>query len=237
MPPIELKLIIEALLFCSEKPLSVAQLQQQLVMRASECSELTDSVDMLPSDMQNTASGMQELASHELESAAVEPVVTVYGQPAQVPIPLATADEIRQALSALQADYQDRGVQLQEVASGFRFQSSIEVTPWVLQAKSQKAPRYSRALLETLAIIAYKQPITRAEIEDVRGIAVSSHIIRTLQERDWVRVVGHKEVPGKPALLATTRGFLDYFNLRYLQDLPALVDLRQPVTEATDITV
>ncbi len=236
MPPIELKLIIEALLFCSEKPLSVAQLQQQLVMRASDCSELTDPVDV-PSNMQNTLSGMQGLVRHELESAAVEPVVTVYGQPAQVPIPLATADEICQALSALQSDYQGRGVQLQEVASGFRFQSSIEVTPWVLQAKSQKAPRYSRALLETLAIIAYKQPITRAEIEDVRGIAVSSHIVRTLQERDWVRVVGHKEVPGKPALLATTRGFLDYFNLRYLQDLPALADLRQPVTEATDITV
>jgi segregation and condensation protein B len=221
MLAIELKFIIEALLFCSDKPLGIAQLQQQLVMRASEVNEQESESDTPQAD--------EAVDQSNLPSASA----------VQTSIPLATADEIRQALVDLQADYAGRGVQLLEVASGFRFQTHEQVTPWVLQAKSQKAPRYSRALLETLAIIAYKQPITRAEIEDVRGIAVSSHIIKTLQERDWVRVVGHKDVPGKPALLATTRGFLDYFNLRYLQDLPALADLQQVLTEnqTTEITV
>ena len=223
MLAIELKFIIEALLFCSDKPLSISQLQQQLVMRASETTESMDAEEAVPEEA-NTLTEVNAASARE-------------HQPAQVSIPLATADEIRQALHQLQVDYQGRGVQLLEVASGFRFQTTTAVTPWVLQSKSQKTPRYSRALLETLAIIAYKQPITRAEIEDVRGIAVSSHIVKTLQERDWVRVVGHKDVPGKPALLATTRGFLDYFNLRYLQDLPALSDLRQPVTEAKEMTV
>jgi segregation and condensation protein B len=220
MLSIELKFMIEALLFCSDKPLSINQLQQQLVMRSSEVNDALD-IEDISADSSNP-------------EASITPSES---QPAQVPIPLATADEIRQALRALQADYLGRGVQLLEVASGFRFQTSPAVTPWVLQAKSQKTPRYSRALLETLAIIAYKQPITRAEIEDVRGIAVSCHIIKTLQERDWVRVIGHKDVPGKPALLATTRGFLDYFNLRYLQDLPALTDLRQAVTETKEMMV
>lgn len=221
MLPIELKFMIEALLFCSDKPLSISQLQQQLVLRASENKESAD--EALPGDDSDN------------------PALDTFASPNQnqslpVPIPLATADEIRQALHALQLDYQGRGVQLCEVASGFRFQTNLAVTPWLLQTKSQKAPRYSRALLETLAIIAYKQPITRAEIEDVRGIAVSSHIIKTLQERDWIRVVGYKDVPGRPALLATTRSFLDYFNLRYLQDLPALSELQQPVTEAAEMT-
>ncbi|MCC2615268.1 SMC-Scp complex subunit ScpB [Aestuariibacter halophilus] len=127
-------------------------------------------------------------------------------------------DEI---LQELVQDYQSRGVQLVEVASGYRFQSMDSLSPWLSRLWQEHAPRYSRALMETLALIAYRQPITRGEIEDVRGVAVSSHIVKTLTERGWVKVVGHKEVPGRPALLATTKAFLDYFGLRSLAELPA----------------
>ncbi|MCV2883866.1 SMC-Scp complex subunit ScpB [Aestuariibacter sp. AA17] len=123
-------------------------------------------------------------------------------------------------LSELQQDYSERGVVLVEVASGFRFQSLDSLSPWLSKMWQDHAPRYSRALLETLALIAYRQPITRGEIEDVRGVSVSSNIIRTLTEREWIKVVGHKEVPGRPALYATTKAFLDYFNLKSLSELP-----------------
>jgi len=134
--------------------------------------------------------------------------------------------QIRAALESLKEDYQGRGIELVEVASGFRLQSHASVSDWVSNLFQEKAPRYSRALLETLVLIAYRQPITRAEIEDVRGVAVSSNIIKTLQERQWVKVLGHKEVPGRPALLGTTKEFLDYFNLKKLDDLPALADIK-----------
>jgi segregation and condensation protein B len=135
-------------------------------------------------------------------------------------------DEIRQALEALREDYQDRGVQLKEVASGYRMQVAEDNAPWVARLWEEKPPRYSRALLETLVLIAYRQPITRGEIEDIRGVSVSSHIIKTLLEREWVRVLGHKDVPGKPAMYGTTREFLDYFNLKSLDELPALSDIK-----------
>jgi len=134
--------------------------------------------------------------------------------------------QIREALDSLKADYEGRGIELVEVASGFRLQSHSSVSDWVANLFQEKAPRYSRALLETLVLIAYRQPITRAEIEDVRGVAVSSNIIKTLQERKWVKVLGHKEVPGRPALLGTSKEFLDYFNLKKLDDLPALADIK-----------
>jgi len=130
------------------------------------------------------------------------------------------------AFNALQQDYQGRGIELQEVASGLRFQVSQSVTNWVARLQEDRPQRYSRALLETIAIIAYRQPVTRGGIEDVRGVAVSSHIIKTLQEREWVRVVGHLDVPGRPALYATTRQFLDYFNLKNLNDLPPLSEIK-----------
>lgn len=135
-------------------------------------------------------------------------------------------DALKDALLALQADYEGRGIELIEVASGWRLQSRSQMEPWVSRLFQEKTPRYSRALLETLVLIAYRQPITRGEIEDVRGVAVSSNIIKTLQEREWVREVGHKDVPGKPALLGTTRQFLDYFNLKRLEDLPSLGELK-----------
>ncbi len=134
--------------------------------------------------------------------------------------------EIRSALDQLQLDYQDRGIEIVEVASGFRVQARDDYAEWINRLFDERPPRYSRALLETLAIIAYRQPITRAEIEEIRGVSVSSGIIKTLQERDWIKTVGHRDVPGKPSLLATTKAFLDYFNLKKLSDLPALADIK-----------
>jgi segregation and condensation protein B len=134
--------------------------------------------------------------------------------------------ELVEAFKSLQADYQGRGIELQEVASGLRFQVSQSVTSWVARLQEERPQRYSRALLETIAIIAYRQPLTRGDIEEVRGVAVSTQIIKTLQEREWVRVVGHRDVPGHPALYATTRQFLDYFNLKSLDQLPPLSELK-----------
>jgi len=134
--------------------------------------------------------------------------------------------DIKAALEDLGKEYEGRGIELVEVASGYRLQSHSSVSDWVANLFQEKTPRYSRALLETLVLIAYRQPITRAEIEDVRGVAVSSNIIKTLQEREWVKVLGHKDVPGRPALLGTTKEFLDYFNLKKLDDLPALADIK-----------
>lgn len=130
------------------------------------------------------------------------------------------------ALLELQRDYAGRGVELAEVASGFRLQVPPAFTPWISRLWQERATRYSRALLETLALIAYRQPITRGEIEEVRGVSVSSTLIKTLLERGWVKVLGHREIPGRPALYGTTWAFLDHFNLKSLADLPPLADLR-----------
>jgi segregation and condensation protein B len=135
-------------------------------------------------------------------------------------------DEVRQAIAALQEDYAERGLELVQVASGYRIQVGQAMEPWVSRLTEEKPARYSRALLETLALIAYRQPITRGEIEDIRGVSVSSSIVKTLQEREWVRIVGHRDVPGRPAMYGTTKQFLDYFNLKGLDDLPTLMELR-----------
>lgn len=139
---------------------------------------------------------------------------------------LVNREDARLALSALDEKSQDRGFELVETASGYRYQTRHEYSRWVSRHWDEKPARYSRALLETLALIVYRQPVTRAEIEDIRGVAVSSHIIKTLQERDWIRVVGHKEVPGRPSLLGTTRQFLDYFNLKSLDEMPSLGEIK-----------
>jgi len=143
-------------------------------------------------------------------------------------------EAVREALQALGEDCATRGIELKEVASGFRLQVKQELAPWVSRLYEERAPRYSRALLETLVLIAYRQPITRGEIEDIRGVTVSTNIIKTLQDREWIRVVGHREVPGKPALYGTTREFLDYFNLKSLGDLPSLAEIRSLDTIADD---
>ena len=130
------------------------------------------------------------------------------------------------ALEALAQDYADKSVELKEVSSGYRFQVRKEYADWVSRLWEEKPARYSRALLETLSLIAYKQPITRGEIEKIRGVSVSAQIMKTLQEREWVHVVGHRDVPGKPAIYATTKEFLDYFNLASLEELPTLAEIR-----------
>ncbi len=135
-------------------------------------------------------------------------------------------EAVRAVLSELEQEYERRGVELVEVASGFRLQIRRELSPWISRLWEERASRYSRALLETLALIAYRQPITRGEIEEVRGVSVSSSIVKTLLERGWIKVIGHREVPGRPALYGTTRAFLDYFNLKNLSDLPPLAELR-----------
>jgi len=133
---------------------------------------------------------------------------------------------IQAALEALQADCEGRGIELVEVASGWRYQVRADVHPWVARLWTERQTRYTRATLETLALIAYRQPITRGEIEQVRGVATSSNIIKALEEREWIRVVGHRDVPGRPELLGTTKAFLDYFGLKRLDELPPLSELK-----------
>ena len=140
-----------------------------------------------------------------------------------------TSRYVQLLLAEIRQDYSSRGVELKEVASGWRFQARQEYAEELSRLWSERAPRYSRAVMETLTLIAYRQPITRAEIEALRGVAVSSQIVNTLKERGWVRSIGHKEVAGRPELLATTREFLDYFNLQSLEQLPELDPELQPL--------
>lgn len=147
------------------------------------------------------------------------------------------AEELQAALENLQASYEGRGVELRQVASGWRVQIRPQHAGVVSRLWQERPSRYSRALLETLALIAYRQPITRGEIEDIRGVTVSTTIMRTLHERNWIRIVGHREVPGRPELLGTTREFLDYFGLKSLDDMPTLAELRdlEDIKEQLDL--
>lgn len=177
---------------------------------------------------------MSEPYPAERLSAIIEALLLAAGQPMTVNQIASifeeherpTSSEIARALTLLGERCSDRGVELREVASGFRLQVREQYMTWVSRLWEERPQRYSRALLETLALIAYRQPITRGDIEDVRGVSVSSNIIRTLQEREWIRVVGHRDVPGKPALFGTTKAFLDYFNLASLDDLPTLAEIK-----------
>ena len=143
---------------------------------------------------------------------------------------------LKRVLEVLAADYQGRGIELKEVATGYRVQVKGTMTDWLQPLWEERAPRYTRALLETLALVAYRQPITRAEIEEVRGVVVSTNIVRTLLERNWIRVVGHRDVPGKPAMFGTTREFLEYFGLKRLEDLPTLAELKDGMPELSPQT-
>jgi segregation and condensation protein B len=137
-----------------------------------------------------------------------------------------THEELARSLEQLSDECAERGIELKEVASGFRYQVRQDVHPWVARLWTERQTKYSRALLETLSLIAYRQPITRGEIEQIRGVSVSTNIVKTLEEREWIRVVGYRDVPGKPELFGTTRHFLDYFNLKSLDELPALAEIR-----------
>lgn len=143
-----------------------------------------------------------------------------------------TSNEIKEALKSIEEKYSENSVELVKVASGYRLRIRQEYSPWVAKLWEAKPQRYSRALLETLALIAYKQPITRGEIEEVRGVSVSSQIIRTLLDRSWIKVVGHRDVPGRPALFSTTKDFLDDLNLSKLSDLPELPEIQNIPEEA-----
>lgn len=146
-------------------------------------------------------------------------------------------DQLRKVLKELAIDYEGRAIELKELASGYCLQTKAEFSPWINNLNAEKPAKYSRALLETLAIIAYQQPVTRADIEDIRGVSVNSAIMKTLIEREWIRIAGHRDVPGKPAVYATTKTFLDYFNLKSLNELPALQEsidfapVEEPLTE------
>lgn len=144
---------------------------------------------------------------------------------------------IEQALDLLESESEGHGYELKRVASGYRFQVKQDLSRWIGKLWKERAPRYSRALLETLSLVAYRQPITRGEIEDIRGVAVSTQIIKTLLEREWVKVVGHRDVPGRPAIYATTRGFLDYFNMKSLDQLPPLAEIRDLNTISREFNI
>jgi segregation and condensation protein B len=171
--------------------------------------------------------------SSELKNI-IEAALLVAGQPLTIDRMAAmfpeesqpTRDEIRAVLKLLEEEYRGRGFELKQIERGYRLQTRDKYSPWLSKLVEERPARYSRALLETLAIIAYRQPVTRGDIEDIRGVAVSTDIIRALLDRDWVREVGRREVPGRPALYGTTRGFLEYFNLTKLDELPPLSELR-----------
>jgi segregation and condensation protein B len=164
------------------------------------------------------------------EPLSVEQLRALFSDEAPPPV-----GEIEQALQRLDQSLAHRGIELKRLASGYRLQVPEALAPWVSRLWEEKPARYSRALLETLAIIAYRQPITRSEIEEIRGVALGSNIMRTLQERGWVRVAGHRDAPGRPAVFATTRDFLDYFNLTSLSDLPSLLELGDPGPEHPEL--
>jgi len=200
-------------------------------------TEIPDAADVEPTSADEMP-GPVSLDVVALDSAKIKNIVEAAllaaGQPLSVDRLLnlfldenqPSREELNDALKALVEECATRGVELVEVGSGFRYQARQENARWIARLWEEKPARYSRALLETLALIAYRQPITRGEIEDIRGVSVSTSIIKTLMERDWVKVVGHRDVPGKPAMYASTRQFLDYFNLKGLSDLPALAEIR-----------
>ena len=156
------------------------------------------------------------------EPLTIDKMLTLFVEDKEPP----TRDAVKAAIKLIEQESESRGIELKKVSSGYRFQAKKDFSQWVSRLWEEKPARYSRALLETLVLIAYKQPITRGEVEQVRGVAVSTNIIKTLLERDWVKVVGHREVPGRPALYSTTKAFLDYFNLKSLDELPTLAEIR-----------
>jgi segregation and condensation protein B len=175
---------------------------------------------MTPEQMQAIIEAAIMVAGHPLTVVSLQNLFPDDNRP--------TASDIKSVIGNLKQHYQHEksGLELQEVASGYRFQAKAELSPWLSRLWEERSPRYSRAFLETLVLIAYKQPITRGEIEEIRGVTVSSTIMKTLQEREWVRVIGYREVPGKPAIYGTTKEFLDYFNLKSLTDMPSLTEFR-----------
>lgn len=185
---------------------------------------------MTPEKMQTIIEAALMVAGQPLTIAALQ---NLFSEEVQQP----TAADVRAILSSIQERFRQSGLEIQEVASGFRLQAKAELSPWLSKLWAERPPRYSRAFLETLAIIAYKQPVTRAEIEEIRGVTISSNIMKTLQEREWIRILGYREVPGRPAIYGTTKEFLDYFNLKSLTELPSLTEFKTLETQEAQLQV
>ena len=184
---------------------------------------------MTPEKIQAIIEAALMIAGEPLSIASLQQLFAEYERP--------QTSEIKTMLNNIASHYQESGIELLEVASGYRLQAKAELSPWLSKLWEERTPRYSRALLETLAIIAYKQPITRAEIETIRSVTVSGHIIKALLERDWIRIVSYREIPGRPALYGTTKIFLDYFNLKSLSHLPPLTELKDLALQESQLQV
>lgn len=200
-----------------DNPDVLASLQQLSMAQADALAQAAGHIHSLET-IKNIVEAAIMAAS---KAVSIDKILTLFPENEAV-----DKNSIRQAIEQLMQDYQARGIELIEVSSGFRFQVAKKVAPWVSRLWEERPQKYSRALLETLALVAYRQPVTRGEIEEIRGVSVSSQIMRTLVEREWVRVIGHRDVPGKPAMYATTKTFLDYFGLKKLDELPALSEIR-----------
>jgi len=209
----EVKRIVEAALLAADEPVSVERLAA--LFTEAELAAATQDASEAPSAAPEDASPQPDPASAPLASKSPRAVV-------------------RAVLAEIEREAEGRGYELAHVASGYRFQVRQELSPWVSRLFDERPPRYSRALLETLALIAYRQPITRGEVEDVRGVSVSASIMRTLLERGWIRAVGQRETPGRPTMYGTTRAFLDYFNLRSLSELPPLDEIKSLIEPALE---
>lgn len=184
---------------------------------------------MTAEKLQSIVEAALMVAGHPLTIAALQNLFNEDERPANA--------DIKTALAGIRERHKDSGIELHEVASGYRLQAKTELSPWLAKLWEERAPRYSRAFLETLAIIAYKQPITRAEIEEIRGVTVSTNIVKTLSEREWIRLVGFRDTPGKPALYGTTKTFLDHFSLASLSDLPTLAEFKDMQTHDAELQV
>jgi segregation and condensation protein B len=194
------------------------ELNSETQVMNESSSESTPASNISAQQLKNIVEALVMASDKPLSLEKIHSLFELHEQPSKA--------QLKDAIAQLQMDYAGRGIQLVHVASGYRFQSVSDVSNWVARLWEERPQRYSRALLETLALVAYRQPITRGEIEEVRGVAVSSQIVKTLLERQWIKVVGHREVPGRPAIYATTRHFLDYFNLQSLEQLPPLSEMR-----------
>lgn len=223
MDKIKLKNIVEAILVASDRVLSLAELEKMLFEKKPAAESTKDSGD--EHHAANDAKTDEEAVAVD-ETATEDETAEQQSETQESPEATSLKRAIKEVLESLQDDYSGRAMELKEVASGYRFQVRQDYSDYVSKLWEERPAKYSRALLETLVLIAYRQPITRGEIEAIRGVSVSSHIIKTLVERDWVRVVGHRDVPGKPAIYGSTKEFLNYFNLKSLDELPSLADIK-----------
>ena len=238
MDKIRLKNVVEAILVAADRILNVNQIEKMLTERDSAKTDIKETerasandeseVNANDSNNQTSASEQQsndaETETTESDEAEVDAVELDSEDSSEETMSLKRS--IKEAIESLQNDYSGRAMELKEVASGFRFQVRQDYADYVAKLWEERPAKYSRALLETLVLIAYRQPITRGEIEAIRGVSVSSHIVKTLIEREWIRVIGHRDVPGKPAIYGSTKEFLDYFNLTSLDELPSLAEIK-----------